>query len=59
MRIELTFERNAAYMSGFSSGRNIHFVQNSPIHENGRNTISLGKKNIYVRCRRVYHIVSL
>jgi hypothetical protein len=34
MRIELAFERNTAYLSAFSSGRNIKFMKNSRIQMN-------------------------
>jgi hypothetical protein len=44
MRIELPFERNTAYHSGFSSVRNINFVQNISIQVKGRSTESLGKR---------------
>jgi hypothetical protein len=44
MRIELPFERKAAYPSGFSCGRNINFVKKSSFQLKGRNTISLGRK---------------
>jgi hypothetical protein len=44
MRIELPIERNTADLSGFSSGRNIHSVQNSSIQVTGRSTEYLGRK---------------
>jgi hypothetical protein len=40
----VSFERNTAYLPGFSSVRNITFVQKSSIQVNGRNTESLGRK---------------
>jgi hypothetical protein len=42
--IELPFEGNTVYLSGFSSVRNTTFVQNSPIQVNGRSTLFLGRK---------------
>jgi hypothetical protein len=42
-RIELTFERNTAYLSGFASGRNI-FVQISFLQVKGKSTVSLVRK---------------
>jgi hypothetical protein len=59
MKIELPFERNTAYISGFSSGRNIHFLQKSTIQFTWGNTVSLGKKTIYVRSRSIRNIVFL
>jgi hypothetical protein len=44
MRIELLFERNTAYPSGFSSVRNITFVQSSSIKVKGRSTADLVRK---------------
>jgi hypothetical protein len=53
MRIESSFERTTAYLSGFSSVRMITFVQNSAIQVNARSTMSFGRKpSIYVRSRR-------
>jgi hypothetical protein len=52
-RIELPFERNTAYLLGFSSVRNISFLQNSSIQVNWGNTVSLGKKTTYVGRRKV------
>jgi hypothetical protein len=45
MRSELTFERNSACLSGFSSGRIIQFVQNGTLQVNLRNIASLGRKS--------------
>jgi hypothetical protein len=39
--IEITFKRNTAYLSGFSSGKNFTFVQTGSILVKGRNTVSL------------------
>jgi hypothetical protein len=44
MIIELAYEKNTAYFSGFSSGRNIHLLQNISIQVTWRTTISLGRK---------------
>jgi hypothetical protein len=44
LRIELPFERNIAYLSGFSNVKNITFVQNSSIQMNGRSSVSHGRK---------------
>jgi hypothetical protein len=44
MGIQLPFERNTAYLSGFSSVRNITFVENSSIEVNERTTVSLLRK---------------
>jgi hypothetical protein len=43
-RIELSFERNTVYLSGFSSVRNISFLQYSSIQVNWGSTVSLGRK---------------
>jgi hypothetical protein len=55
LRIELDFERNTTYLSGFSSGRNIHFVENRPIDVLKRHVHLLEKKAI-VRSSGVCHI---
>jgi hypothetical protein len=44
MRIEVPFDRNTAYLSDFSRGRNITFVQNGSIKVNGRRTFCLIRK---------------
>jgi hypothetical protein len=44
VRIELTFERNTAYLSGFQCVSNISFVQNSSIQMKGRSTVYLVRK---------------
>jgi hypothetical protein len=44
MGIELLFEKSTAYLSEFSSVRNITFVQNSSIQVSGRFTVSPGRK---------------
>jgi hypothetical protein len=59
MRIELAFERNTAYVSGISSERNIHLIENRPVWKNLRNICTSWKKTMYVRRRSVQHIVSL
>jgi hypothetical protein len=59
MKTELVFERNIAYLSEISSGRNIHFVQNRPIQMNWRNTYISWKKTIYFKRRSVQDFVSM
>jgi hypothetical protein len=51
MRIELPFERNTPYFSGFESVRNITFVENSSIQVNGRSTVSFGRKSSMLEAR--------
>jgi hypothetical protein len=34
MTMDLVFERNYAYLSVTSNGRNIHFLQNKPVQKN-------------------------
>jgi hypothetical protein len=47
MRIELVFERNTACPSGFSMGRNAHFVSNRTFwHIVETHDISLKKKHV-------------
>jgi hypothetical protein len=43
MIIEFPFERKTACLSGFSSVRNISFVQNGSTQVNGSSTVSLLK----------------
>jgi hypothetical protein len=52
MRIEQTFERNTAYLSGFPCVRNITFVQNISIQVNGRSTVSLVRKSSMLEAGR-------
>jgi hypothetical protein len=49
MIIELAFERNTAYLSGFSIVRNITFVQNSSIEVKGRSNISFVRKSYMLK----------
>jgi hypothetical protein len=44
VKTELPFDRNKAYLSGFSSVININFAQNSSIQVNGGSTILLLRK---------------
>jgi hypothetical protein len=50
--IEFPFKSNVAYLSGFSSMRNIIFVQNSSILVKGRRIVSLGRKPSMFQARR-------
>jgi hypothetical protein len=43
-RIELPFERNTDYLSGFSSVRNSSLVEKGSIQVNGRSTVYVGRK---------------
>jgi hypothetical protein len=47
MTMDLFFERNPAYFSGFSSGENIHLIQNRPV-QRIKDTYISWKKIIYV-----------
>jgi hypothetical protein len=53
--------RGTAYLSGFSWGRIIPFVQNSPIELNIRTTacleLNVRSTVINVRSKRVWHVV--
>jgi hypothetical protein len=45
IRTELPVERNTAYLSGFSTVKNITFVQNNCFPVNGSNMVPLGRKS--------------
>jgi hypothetical protein len=56
VRMELLFEMNTVFPSGFSRARNTHFVPKRPIQLSWRNTCISQKKSIYVRRCRIQHI---
>jgi hypothetical protein len=59
MGIELACERNIPYLSVFSSGRNIYFVQNSPIQLIWRNKCISWKNTLYARSMSALCIISI
>jgi hypothetical protein len=46
---ELSSQRNAPYLSEFSSKRNIHFKENKPVMLNGKDTCKFWKHSMEVR----------
>jgi hypothetical protein len=58
MRIELSVERNTAYLSGFPSVKNITFVQNASNQVN-RSSISLGRKPYMLEAGGSHKLISL
>jgi hypothetical protein len=54
----VTMWRNTNFLSAFSCGRNIHFIENIPIRRNGETHISPGRITISVRSRSMLTMFS-